>query len=80
MSLVPKMSRLGFGGLEVSKMLLFSIGLNEKWVLASDRRRMEIEGCLLPDVGGCAGPSFVPQCPCVMVADRLSSLGPGIWF
>lgn len=74
------MSRLGFGGLEVSKMLLFSIGLNEKWVLASDRRRMEIEGCLLPDVGGCAGPSFVPQCPCVMVADRLSSLGPGIWF
>lgn len=74
------MSRLGFGGLEVSKMLLFSIGLNEKWLLASDRRRVEIEGCFLPDVGGCTGPSFVPQCPCVMVADCLSSLGPGICF
>lgn len=59
MSLVPKMSRLGFGGLEVSKMLLFSIGLSEKRLLPLIGGEWRLKAACFQMLLGCG--SFI--CP-----------------
>ena len=65
MSLVPQMSRLGFGGLEVSKMLLFSIGLSEKRLLPLIGGEWRLKAASFQMVVGCR--SFIfPRSPCVV--------------
>ena len=65
MSLVPHMSRLGFGGLEVSKMLLFSIGLSEKRLLPLIGGEWRLKAASFQMVVGCR--SFIfPRSPCVV--------------
>ena len=59
------MSRLGFGGLEVSKMLLFSIGLSEKRLLPLIGGEWRLKAASFQMVVGCR--SFIfPRSPCVV--------------